>query len=102
MHAVWSRLLDDDFLHACQHGIVICLPDGITRRVYPRIFTYSADYPEKYVTNLIYTPLPGLIYIQSASFYGSLPGEMFLPSLYYDEGQDTRPWYAARYEPART
>ena len=47
MHAVWRLLLDDDFLHAYKYGIVIKCHDGIERRVYPRIFTYSADYPEK-------------------------------------------------------
>jgi hypothetical protein len=47
MHAVWRILLDDDFLHAYKYGIVIKCQDGIERRVYPRIFTYSADYPEK-------------------------------------------------------
>jgi len=36
--------------------IVDCI-DGIRRRVFPRFFTYSADYPEKYVvlTNLSQT-----------------------------------------------
>ncbi|KAL6298277.1 hypothetical protein BKA93DRAFT_710038, partial [Sparassis latifolia] len=29
------------------HGIVITCCDGVQRRFYPRIFTYSADYPEK-------------------------------------------------------
>jgi Plavaka transposase len=47
MHAIWTILLDDDFLHAYEHGIVILCPDGISRRFYPRICTYSADYPEK-------------------------------------------------------
>ncbi|KAI0069257.1 hypothetical protein BV25DRAFT_1867060 [Artomyces pyxidatus] len=47
MHAVLRMMLDDEFIHAYQHGIVIKCADGITRRVYPRIFTYSADYPEK-------------------------------------------------------
>jgi hypothetical protein len=47
MHAVWRLLLDDEFLHAYTYGIVIKCVDGIERRVYPRIFTYSADYPEK-------------------------------------------------------
>ncbi|KAJ2935345.1 hypothetical protein H1R20_g1749, partial [Candolleomyces eurysporus] len=47
MHAVWRMLLDDEFLHAYTYGIVIKCVDGIERRVYPRIFTYSADYPEK-------------------------------------------------------
>ncbi len=47
IHAVWRHLLDADFQHAYEHGMVIKCPDGIERRFYPRIFTYSADYPEK-------------------------------------------------------
>ncbi|KAF7966162.1 hypothetical protein HWV62_39770 [Athelia sp. TMB] len=46
-HAQWEILLDDEFIQAYQHGIVVVCPDGISRRFYPRIFTYSADYPEK-------------------------------------------------------
>jgi len=49
MHAVWKFLLDEDFLHAYTYGIVVRSLDGIERRVYPCILTYSADYPEKYV-----------------------------------------------------
>ncbi|KZS91947.1 hypothetical protein SISNIDRAFT_413425, partial [Sistotremastrum niveocremeum HHB9708] len=45
--ASWEVLLDDEFIEAYQHGIVIKCADGITRRIYPRIITYSADYPEK-------------------------------------------------------
>jgi hypothetical protein len=47
MHAQWKILLDDEFLEAYSHGIIIECCDGIKRRFYPRIFTYSADYPEK-------------------------------------------------------
>ena len=47
MHEVWRLLLEDNFLHAYEHGIVLTCADGVQRRVYPRIFTYSADYPEK-------------------------------------------------------
>jgi len=47
MHSVWHFLLDDEFLHAYKYGMVITCADGVKRRVYPRIFTYSADYPEK-------------------------------------------------------
>jgi Plavaka transposase len=46
-HAQWAIILDDEFLEAYQHGIIIACLDGIKRRFYPRIFTYSADYPEK-------------------------------------------------------
>jgi hypothetical protein len=47
IHGVWKFLLDDDFLHAYKYGMVVRCQDGIERRIYPRIFTYSADYPEK-------------------------------------------------------
>jgi hypothetical protein len=49
MHAVLHEILDTEFLHAWRHGIVIKCADGITRRVFPRIFTYAADYPERCV-----------------------------------------------------
>ncbi|KAG2337489.1 hypothetical protein BDR05DRAFT_978478 [Suillus weaverae] len=35
------------FMHAYKYGIVIQCRDGITRRVFPQFFSYSADYPEK-------------------------------------------------------
>ncbi|KAL1749844.1 hypothetical protein FB107DRAFT_252548 [Schizophyllum commune] len=47
MHAVWSKILDAEFLHAYKYGMVVRCLDGVERRIYPRIFTYSADYPEK-------------------------------------------------------
>ena len=46
-HAVWRLILDPEFLNAYEHGILLPCSDGVLRRVYPRIFTYSADYPEK-------------------------------------------------------
>jgi hypothetical protein len=46
-HAQVEILMDDEWLEAWEHGIVIKCFDGIFRRFYPRIFTYSADYPEK-------------------------------------------------------
>jgi hypothetical protein len=54
MHKVWELLLDPEFLHAYEHGIVLKCADGIVRRIFPRFFTYSADYPEKYVLSLPY------------------------------------------------
>lgn len=51
-HAQWREILDDEFVHAYEHGIVMMCPDGVQRRLFPRIFTYSADYPEKYVFSL--------------------------------------------------
>lgn len=49
MHRVWDAMLDDEFLKAWDAGILVTCGDGVTRRLYPRIFTYSADYPEKLV-----------------------------------------------------
>jgi hypothetical protein len=53
MHEQWKILLDKEFIEAWKHGIVIVCCDGIKRRFYPRIFTYSADYPEKYVSHAV-------------------------------------------------
>jgi len=47
MHAVWSYLMDDDFLNGYINGLVIRCSDGIERQFYPRIISYLADYPEK-------------------------------------------------------
>jgi Plavaka transposase len=47
MHAAWRLLLDDDFKEGWRNGWVIKCADGVIRRIFPRIFTYSADYPEK-------------------------------------------------------
>jgi hypothetical protein len=46
-HAQWKIIMDDEFLEAYRHGIVIVCADGVHRRFYLRLFTYSADYPEK-------------------------------------------------------
>ncbi|KAL7281058.1 hypothetical protein ACG7TL_004360 [Trametes sanguinea] len=46
-HGQWACVIDDEFVHAYEHGIVVDCIDGVRRRLYPRIFTYSADYPEK-------------------------------------------------------
>ncbi|CDO77698.1 hypothetical protein BN946_scf184969.g49 [Trametes cinnabarina] len=47
VQAIWRLLLSDKFVEACRHGIVVKCYDGVTRRLYIRFFTYSADYPEK-------------------------------------------------------
>ncbi|KAI0071014.1 hypothetical protein K474DRAFT_1712834 [Panus rudis PR-1116 ss-1] len=44
---VWLLLLDEDFMHAYVHGILIRCADGVLRRLFPRFFCYLADYPEK-------------------------------------------------------
>ncbi|TEB04049.1 hypothetical protein FA13DRAFT_1807685 [Coprinellus micaceus] len=45
-HAQWSVLLSRDLKDAMRNGMVIVCPDGQQRCFYPRIMTYSADYPE--------------------------------------------------------
>ena len=52
VHAIWSLLLDDDFINAYIFGIIILCADGIERCLFPRFFTYSVDYPEKYISLL--------------------------------------------------
>ncbi|KAF6758419.1 hypothetical protein DFP72DRAFT_1065105 [Ephemerocybe angulata] len=46
-HAQWNALLDAEFVHAYEHGLIVDCFDKVRRRFYPRILTYSADYPEK-------------------------------------------------------
>ncbi|KAG2055077.1 hypothetical protein BDR06DRAFT_882917, partial [Suillus hirtellus] len=46
-HGCWDILLDEGFLHAYHHGIVLKCADGVLHRIFPQIFTYSANYPEK-------------------------------------------------------
>ncbi|KAL1711500.1 hypothetical protein EV715DRAFT_268518 [Schizophyllum commune] len=47
-HEVWKVLLsDEEFRYAYEHGVVLMCADGIKRRIYARLFTHSADYPEK-------------------------------------------------------
>ena len=53
MQEVWNLLLDDEFVAAYKHGFVMLCCDGRWRRFYPRIFTYSADYPEKCVCAIV-------------------------------------------------
>jgi len=48
-HEVIKLILQGRFAEAYRHGILIRFPDGVTRRVFPRFYCYSADYPEKYV-----------------------------------------------------
>ena len=55
-HVQWCILLDDEFLEAYEHGIMIAWQDQVKHHIYPWIFTYSADYPEKYW--LCYSPMP--------------------------------------------
>jgi len=48
--AAWLILIQDpEFLDAYVNGIVVECIDGVKRRLFPRFFTYSADYPEKCV-----------------------------------------------------
>lgn len=46
-HEALCFLFDAEFVEAWTNGLVVDCIDGIKRRVYPRIFTWSADYPEK-------------------------------------------------------
>ncbi|KAF7800284.1 hypothetical protein EIP86_011532, partial [Pleurotus ostreatoroseus] len=47
MQAIWMHILDAEFLEAYEHGILVECGDGVTHRLFPRFFTYSADYPER-------------------------------------------------------
>ncbi|TEB37734.1 hypothetical protein FA13DRAFT_1704897 [Coprinellus micaceus] len=44
---IWYELIDEEFVKAYNDGFKWKCADGITRLLFPRILTYSADYPEK-------------------------------------------------------
>ncbi|KAI0720621.1 hypothetical protein C8T65DRAFT_545085, partial [Cerioporus squamosus] len=44
---IWHLLLDPEFCKAYKEGLLLQCGDGVLRRLFPRFFTYSADYPEK-------------------------------------------------------
>ena len=52
-HEQWKCILDDDFMEAYVHGIVIDCLDAVVRRFYLRVFIYSSDYPEKCASKFI-------------------------------------------------
>jgi len=54
-HAQWKDVLDEEFLQAYMHGMVFVCGDNVKRHLFPRIFTYSADYPEKWVCIIFFT-----------------------------------------------
>ncbi|KAI0349319.1 hypothetical protein OH77DRAFT_1490928 [Trametes cingulata] len=47
MQAIWLLLLDDRFMYAYVHGLVLLCGDNVLRRLFIRFFIYAADYPEK-------------------------------------------------------
>jgi len=49
---IWELLLDDEFMEAYEHGIVVKCANGIFHRLYPWFFIYGADYPEKCILTL--------------------------------------------------
>ena len=51
--AVWAVLLDEEFMAAYTHGILMECADGVLRRQFLRVMLYSADYPEKCVPTWI-------------------------------------------------
>jgi hypothetical protein len=59
-------LLDEEFMEAYEHwhGLVIACADGVTRRVSPHLFTYSADYPEKSVSILFLLIFSSFLFIE--------------------------------------
>ena len=81
IQSVWAVILDDEFMDAYAHGFPFVFQDGVERRVFPRIFTYSADYPEKYVIGQIYDYY-SMIFQSSPCLY-QVFGEESVPTLSY-------------------
>ncbi|THU89276.1 hypothetical protein K435DRAFT_865459 [Dendrothele bispora CBS 962.96] len=48
IQAIYLLLLDPEFCDAYLNGLPVACADGILRCLFPRFFSYSADYPEKF------------------------------------------------------
>jgi hypothetical protein len=47
MQKIWLLMLNEDFVDAYACGTLITCSDGVKCQIFPQIFTYAADYPEK-------------------------------------------------------
>ncbi|KAN0088931.1 hypothetical protein V8E55_005988 [Tylopilus felleus] len=47
MQSIWRLLLNEEFVQAYHFGLIVECADKTVRRIFPQIYTYSADYPEK-------------------------------------------------------
>ena len=65
-HEALSLVFDREFVDAYKNGVVLKFPDGIRRRCYIRLTTYSADYPEKYVSIVIFHAKSSYICVQES------------------------------------
>ena len=87
-HAQWTELLDDEFVNVYEHRLVLTCTDGVEKWLYPHIFTYSADYTEKYT--LMHIWFSGnniaLTFPQSADSECSQPGCMSMPTVHHSKG----------------
>ena len=83
IHAQWKILLEDDFIEAWKHGIVITCCDGVARRFYPRIFTHSGDYPEKYEFTILCSVCFVIHALQNPPGKHSESGHVPMPAVSY-------------------
>ena len=47
IHAAYELILNSNFMEAYKDGVIVTCYDGIQRRLFARLLTYSGDYPEK-------------------------------------------------------
>lgn len=52
MRQIWLLLMDTEFMGAYENGMLVTCGDGVVCRLFPHIFSYSADYSGKCVTHV--------------------------------------------------
>jgi hypothetical protein len=100
MQAIWLHLLDDDFVDAYANGTLVECVDGTVRRFFPRIFTYSADYPEKYEVILLLSSRHLICQQDPPRMYKDAR-EFSLPTVHDIKGHDRHTWYKIRHAKER-
>ena len=95
MHAIWSHLLNEEFMNAYVHGMLVECVDRTVYWFFPWIFTYSADYSEKYI--LSHTFLCYLSQWQDASCLCQEPWGLSMPMMPHNQSGDPSAWHRTWY-----
>src|SRR5260221_4486600 len=83
IHAAYELILNSKFMDAYKDGFVVTCYDGIQRRLFIRLLTYSGDYPEKWAT--FYISHRVLICLQSTPCWHQISWEVSLPAMSRNE-----------------
>jgi hypothetical protein len=97
IQVIWKLLLDGNFIHAYEHGIVIHCNDGVTRRIFPRFLRIPQITPKSLSDHFLSHFRALICFLQSPRNY-QVSGPVSVPTLSHQEIRCSQDGYQARYE----